>query len=39
MYKTVLVAGPATEMFTWVADNDTLKRYGYRIESNALIVN
>jgi hypothetical protein len=39
MYKTVLVAGPATEMFTWVEDNDTLKRYGYRIESNALIVN
>lgn len=37
-YTTAFAIGTATEMFTWVKSNGTLKLYGYHIQSNALIL-
>jgi|HubBroStandDraft_5_1064220.scaffolds.fasta_scaffold60930_3 hypothetical protein len=38
-YSTAFVRGTATEVFTWVKSNGSLKLYAYHIQSNALILN
>lgn len=37
-YSTGFATGNATEMFTWIKSNGTLKLYGYHIQSNALVL-
>jgi hypothetical protein len=37
-YSTMFAAGQATESFTWVKSDGTLKLDGYHIQSNALIM-
>jgi hypothetical protein len=39
VYNTAFAGGAATEMFTWVEDGNSLKLYGYRIQSTALVLN
>jgi len=38
-YETTFEKGAATETFTWLKTQGTLKLYGYNIQSNALILN
>jgi hypothetical protein len=38
-YKTTFAHGSAVETFTWIKRGNTLKLYGYNVQSNAFLAN